>query len=116
MSLSLICNSDGANQLDRVVLEIGGKNRVLFIKLRWHKKSEKWLMSIFDEDNTPIIRNVPLVTSFDYPSSNLLNQYEYMDIGSAAALPTTESPETQIPGRENFGVLRDWCLAWGDPQ
>lgn len=115
MALSLICNTDDANQLDRVVLDIDGENTVLFIKLRWHRKIQKWMMSIFDEENKPKVRNVPLVSSVDYPSANLLRQFDYLGIGVASVLPSINDPTTLIPSISNLGANKEWGLVWGLP-
>jgi len=112
VDVQLICNTDYGNQLDRVVLNINNKNTVLFVKLRWHKKIQRWLMSIFDEDNSPVIRNIPLVPSYDFPAANLLNQFEYLQIGEASVFPTVVNPTTAMPVFENLGAKKEWGLVW----
>lgn len=115
MALLAIDNSPSLNQLGRTVLEIDGKNTVLYIKLRWLDKIGKWMMSIKDERGDPIIRNIPLVASKSYPSADLLNQFAYMFIGSAAVLPTVNNPSTPIPADSNLGLNKEWVLVWGRP-
>lgn len=115
MALTLVGNSDSLNQRNRVVLNINGRNKVLFIKLRWHQKINKWLMSIADENNVPVIRNVPLVQAWSYPSINLLRQFGHLDVGEAGVLKTTAYPSTQNPSRDNLGVGKEWLLVWGLP-
>ena len=54
MALLALDNSLEANQRSRVIVEIDGKNVVLYIKLRWHVKTEKWMLSLFDEKGNPV--------------------------------------------------------------
>ena len=115
MALSLICNTDDINQRDRVVLKIENKNRVLYLKLRWHVKIERWMLSIFDEDNNPVLRNIPLLAGFDYPSADLLRQFEYLEIGHAAVFSFTQEPNTPNPVADNLGAYKVWGLVWGLP-
>lgn len=115
MALSLICNTADLNQLDRTVVEIDGKNRTLFIKLRWHKKISRWMMSVFDEANNPVLRNIPIVGGFDYPSADLLYQFYYLGIGHAASFPFEDDPSTENPSYNNLGFGKEWGLGWGLP-
>ena len=110
-----VCNTDSMNQRDRCVLTIDGKSTVLFIKLRWHSKIKKWMMSMFDETNAPLLRNIPLVSSRNYPSADLLHQFAYIAVGHAAVLPTLNSPSTENPSWNNMGVGKEWALVWGLP-
>lgn len=113
MALVALDNSLEANQRSRVIIDIDGRNTVLYVKLRWHVKTEKWMLSLFDEEGNPIIRNIPLVTSRSFPSADLLNQFAYMFMGHVSVLPTVNSPSTMIPYRDNLGVNREWMLVWG---
>ena len=115
MALVALDNSLEANQRSRVIIDIDGRNTVLYVKLRWHVKTEKWMLSLFDEEGNPIIRNIPLVTSRSFPSADLLNQFAYMFVGHASVLPTVNKPTTMIPDRTNLGVNREWMLVWGLP-
>lgn len=115
MAFSLVFNTEDLNQRDRVVLNINGKNTVLFLKLRWHKKISKWLMSIFDEDNQPVLRNIPLVSGYDYPAADLLKQFEHLNVGHASVMPSVNHPTTPIPSAGNFSPYSEWGLMWGLP-
>lgn len=112
--LSIVKTIDDKNQRIRTVLEVDGKNIVLFIKLRWHEIAQKWFMSVDDENENTLIRNVPLVRGESYPTSNLLRQFAHLEIGSAYVVPMVESPSTENPSADNLGMDREFALIWGD--
>ena len=115
MALVIVCNTPDLNQMDRCVLEIDGENRVLYIKLRWLKKTERWLMSIFDDEGNPVLRNIPLIAGQAFPSADLLDQFGYLGIGHASCFPTEHIPSTEQPSFDNLGLDKEWSLLWGLP-
>ena len=102
------------NQRIRTVLEVDGRNIVLFIKLRWLKAVQKWYMSVDDENENTIIRNVPLLAGKSYPTINLLRQFAHLGIGSAFVAPLVENPSTENPSDTNLGLDKEYALVWGD--
>jgi hypothetical protein len=68
-----------------------------------------WDMSISDVNGNLLVASVPLVTGW-YPAANLLTQYQYLQIGNAYLLNTSESSE-DYPGPSN---LSQFTLLWGD--
>lgn len=112
--LAIINTGDSLNQRIRTVVEVDGQNIGLIIKLRWCGAVEKWFMSVFDEWENPIIRNVPLVLGVTFPSANLLRAVSHKKIGCAFVYPLVENPSTPDPARDNFGLGKEFALMWGD--
>lgn len=46
--------------------------------LQWNVPNQSWMLDILDQDNTPIISGIPLITGAD-----LLSPFEYLEIGGA---------------------------------
>lgn len=111
---AMVKNIDAKNQRIRTVLEVDGRNIVLFIKLRWLEAVQKWYMSVDDENENTLLRNVPLVCAESYPTSNLLRQFAHLAIGSAYVVPLVENPSTENPVTDNLGIDREYALIWGD--
>ena len=112
--LFMVKTIDSKNQRIRTVLEVDGKNIVLFIKLRWLGAVQKWYMSVDDENENTLIRNVPLLCGESFPTSNLLRQFGHLAFGSAYAAPLVERPTTENPGKNNLGTDKEYALIWGD--
>ena len=74
------------------------------LKVVWNPVAACWVMDILDETGlVPILRGVPLVTGHD-----LLEQYEYLYVGSNAAMMVTtvgvgESPD-EVPTFSDLGI------------
>ena len=115
MATVMICNTPDTNQRLRTVLNIDGKNTVLYLQLRWHQKINKWMLSVSDEYKNPILRNIPLVGGYSYPSADLLAQFAHLFIGHAATFPFQNAPATPNPTYENLGRDKAWALVWGLP-
>ena len=112
--LSFINTSDDLNQRIRTIVPVDGKNIELVIKLRWYEVVGKWFMSVFDDQENPIIQNVPLLLGVTFPSANLLRAVSYKKVGCAYVYPLVENPSTPNPGRDNFGIDKEFALKWGD--
>lgn len=112
--ITFIQNSSSLNQRIRVVLEVDKRNIVLFIKLRWCRAISLWMLSVFDEQETPIAMNIPVLRGETLPSANLLSHVEYKRCGTAFVFPLVDHPSTDNPGKDNFGIGKEYALAWGD--
>lgn len=112
--LQVINVGESLNQRIRAVVNVDEKNIVLFIRLRWCNYADKWFMSVFDEEENPIIYNVPVLLGVTFPSANLLRAVSYKKIGCAFVIPLVEKPTTPDPSWNNFGSDKEFALAWGD--
>lgn len=112
--LCRINHTDSLNQRICTVVEADGRNIVLYIKLRWHKKTGKWFMSLDDENEQTIIRNIPLICGTQFPTANLLRQFAYLGLGSCFVLPLVDNPSTEHPAKGNLGGEKEFALVWGD--
>jgi len=100
-----------ANQSFTCTLPIDNKNIILAFGITYNSVADYWAMSIRDvRTNTQLLDGVPLVTG-EYPGANLLEQFEYMGIGSAVIAPTSSLAKDR-PGVSNLGT--EWALVWGD--
>ena len=66
-------------------------------------------MAVADVNGNVLIASVPLITGL-YPAANLLAQYQYLQIGSAYLLNTSNAA-IDYPGVNN---LSQFSLLWGD--
>lgn len=111
MATKVIPLMPGANQSFTCTLPIDSKNITLGFTFTWNGFAEYWFMSITDvKTNTLLLDAVPLVTGL-FPAADLLGQYTYLGIGSAAVVPVS-AVETGIPGKSNLGS--DFVLVWTD--
>ncbi|RGX53194.1 hypothetical protein DWV16_17235 [Anaerotruncus sp. AF02-27] len=98
------------NQTFAITLPVDDKNISLIFELRYNTVAEYWVLDIYDNERNPILATVPLVTG-DYPSANLLEQFEAFEIGSAFIVPSGQTV-TGRPDDTNLGS--DFVLVWGD--
>lgn len=109
MSDQLVPLTTANNQTFAVQLTIDGQPLTLNLTLAYSAMAGYWQLSIADENNNLLVASVPLITG-QYPSANLLAQYQYLKIGSAYLLNTSNSP-ADYPGQLN---LTQFSLLWGD--
>lgn len=85
----------------------GERNINILLKLRYYDLYELWVADVCDNSTgEELITGMPLV-----PGIDLLEQYSYLNIGSAqivAVGPTTQ----EQPDNETLGSA--WVLLWGD--
>lgn len=86
----------------------GGKIKFNFF-LRFNTEQEVWEMDIMDSNKNPIINSIPLVCG-----NNLLEQYSYLNIGSAYIVKNNVNLNLDRPNDSNLGT--DFILLWGDTE
>lgn len=69
------------------------------LSLHWNKYSRCWLLDIADTDARPIIHSIPLL-----PNTDLLGQFDYLDIGGQLAVVVTQGPPDAAPDFYNLGL------------
>lgn len=79
---------------------------VLGFDLQYNELAGYWIAAISDDKGNVLISGQPVL-----PAQNILEQYEYLQIGSAYILPSQTVSE-QWPSRYSLGS--NWYLAWGD--
>ena len=85
---------------------VDNQNLVLQFMLQYNELADYWLVDISDDKGNPLISCLPVI-----PAQNILEQFSYMGIGSAAIVPATTIAE-EWPSQSTLGV--DWYLVWGD--
>ncbi|MFC3768356.1 phage baseplate plug protein [Paenibacillus sp. GCM10012303] len=111
MPYKIVPLTPNANQSFTCTLPVDGKNITLGFTVRYNTVGEYWFMSVSDmKTNAVLLDAVPLVTG-EYPAADILGQYEYLGIGSAAIVPTS-SLATEIPDDTNLGT--EYVLIWSD--
>lgn len=99
------------NQSFTCTVPVDSKNITLGFTFTYNEPGGYWFMAVKDaKTNTMLLDAVPLVTG-EFPAADLLGQYTYLGIGSAAIVPTS-SLATGIPDDTNLGS--DYVLVWGD--
>ena len=100
------------NQQMRCVVPIDGKNLALLFSLKYNTEAEYWILSVTDDlSGETLIDSLPLIAGV-YPSANLLEQYNFLQIGSAVMVKTNPDNPSVIPDGFNLGT--DFQLVWGD--
>lgn len=87
-------------------IPVDGQNIVLGFELQYNELAGYWVVTISDEKGNALVAGQPIL-----PSQNILEQYEYLQIGSMYIVPT-QTVEEQWPSRHTLGM--QWYLVWGD--
>ena len=110
MSDQIIPLTSSPNQSFSSTLQVDGASLTLNFILRWNEMAGYWVMSIFNAANALLLDSIPLITGW-YPAANILGQYAYLKIGSAAILNQGNS-QSDYPGRNDLGT--NFVLLWSD--
>lgn len=111
MAYKIIPLVPGSNQSFSCTLPVDSQNITLGFSFTYNTVGEYWFMSVSDaRTNTMLLDAVPLVTG-EFPAADLLGQYAYLGIGSAAIIPTG-TLSTDRPDETTLGT--DYVLVWGD--
>lgn len=88
-------------------IPVDGQNLTLVFRSTYNELAKYWLIDITDGvTGNPLIRALPVI-----PSQNMLEQYQYLEIGSAYIIPRSKVQE-QWPSMET--LISDWYLLWSD--
>jgi hypothetical protein len=102
----------GPNQTFRCTIPIDRHNRRLSFELRYNNIAEYWNLTVIDGvTNEILIDAIPLQRG-EFPAANLLEQYEYMKIGSAVIVHHGKLPPDADPNF--FNLDTEFYLVWGD--
>lgn len=113
MSLVKIPLDKSPNQSFIINLPINNKNVKLFLEINYREVCNYWTMTIKDGSTKEVmLTNIPLLYGGkDIRTSNALQQYQYLEIGSAFVMKTAEV-EKDSPDVDSLGT--EFVLVWGD--
>jgi hypothetical protein len=97
------------NQTFTSTIPIDGKKIKFNFFLRFNTEAGYWVLDISDSSNTNLLASINLVCGL-----NLLEQYSYLNIGSAYIVKVDDSLSDDSPTENNLGT--DFVLVWGDTQ
>lgn len=86
-------------------IPIDGGNTFLTFRLTYNDIAEYWIVDISKDDEV-LISSLPLI-----PGENILEQFQYLGIGSAWIIPKNEK-DSQWPQANDLAT--DWQVVWGD--
>ena len=91
------------NQNFRCAIPIDGENKTFIFNIRYNSEAEYWIMSITDDLTSKLlIDSIPLLVGV-YPAANLLEQYAYLNIGSAYVVKINPDIIEENPNAETLG-------------
>jgi len=112
MSNQLVPLNSSPNQTFLANLTVNGAALRLNLSLSFNEIAQYWTMEIADVNNNVLIAELPLVTG-SFPSANLLEQFQYMMIGSCYLLNVSNGGTSlDYPNGNDLGT--DFILLWGD--
>lgn len=109
MSQQIIPLTVAPNQKFSSQLTVNGAPLTLVFSLNYYEMAGYWQLSVEDANGNSLVASVPLITGWA-PAANLLQQYGYLNIGSAYLL-NTGNAGVDYPGPSNLGAF---SLLWGD--
>lgn len=102
---SLIPITSQPNNTFSCKVPVDNLNITLTFTVSFNEVAGYWSISVSDSNGRKYIHNLPLV-----PGQNILEQYEYMGIGSAYVVANEQTDE-EWPNSTNLGSI--WTLIWG---
>lgn len=104
--------STAPNQTFNCTVPIDGKNRPLSFKLRYNNIAKYWNLTVIDaRTKATLIDALPIMVG-EYPAANLLEQYDYLNLGSAVVVKEGDLDRAANPDDTNLGS--EYYLVWGD--
>ena len=100
------------NQSLTVSMIVNGNRLTLGLTFTWNAPGGYWWMVITDQYGNTLIDALPLVCATSVPASNILRQYQYLNIGSAYVIAESTSQAMDTPQFEQLGT--DFFLLWDD--
>lgn len=98
------------NQSMTITIPINNKNVTLSLGIRYNIMGNYWYLSVKNTAGTILIDSLPIVSG-EYPAANILEQYEYLNIGKAYVLNISNIKIMDSPDDTNLGT--DFILVWG---
>ena len=113
MALVTVPLNTNPNQSFMVTLPINNKNITLLLEISYKEACSYWVMNVKDPSTKKdILSNLPLITGgLNGKSANILQQYQYLNIGSAFVVKLTDT-DLDYPDDSSLGS--EFVLVWGD--
>jgi len=105
--------TNSPNQTFTTTLTVDSSNLTLTMFVRYNVIAEYWVLTIINTSTQAIILDsIPLITGV-YPASNILEQYAYLQIGSAYII-NTDNAVLDYPDDSTNSLGSDFVLLWSD--
>jgi len=111
MANQLIPVTNDPYQTLQVLLNVNGNNLRLILTISYNEMANYWELGIADQNGNMLVDNIPLITG-DWPAANILDCYQYLEIGSAYVINASNAAENDYPNSSSLGT--DFVLLWGD--
>ncbi len=92
-------------------IPVDGKNLTLKLRVYFNMAANYWIMSIADPSTGNLILDDIALLCGGYPAADLLGQFKYLGLGSAAVI-NAGSSTMDSPDSTSLGT--DFLLGWGD--
>lgn len=100
------------NQNFKCSIPIDGENKTFIFYIRYNSEAEYWTMTVTDDlADKVLLDSVPLLSGV-YPAANILEQYAYLNIGSAYVVKVNPDITEENPNSETLG--NGFKLYWSD--
>jgi hypothetical protein len=109
MASQIVPLTTNPNQTFQISLAINGGVTRLTLSIYYNEMANYWCMDITDVNGNPLLASVPLITGV-WPAANLLEQYQYLNIGSAYILSLGDPND--YPNANSLGLT--FLLLWSD--
>ena len=107
MMLSIIPMQTISNHSYSVVVPFTDQNINLRFTMQYNEVAEFWFVDISRNDQM-------LLSAYPWiPAQDLLEQFQYMEIGHAYILPKTQITK-QFPDYDTLST--EWAVVWGDDE
>jgi hypothetical protein len=105
--------TNNPNQTFTVTLNVDNSNLTLTMIVRYNVIADYWVLTIINTSTQEtILDSIPFVTGV-YPASNILEQYAYLQIGSAYII-NTDNAVLDYPDDSLDSLGSDFVLLWSD--
>lgn len=95
-----------------VALAVNNITVRLQLTFRYNEMANYWVMTVVDVvAGAILVDNVPLVTG-SWPAANILDAYQYLNIGSAYVINASNASVNDYPNATSLGT--DFILVWSD--
>ncbi len=99
------------NQQLQALLNVNNATLRLNLTIAFNEMANYWQMDIADSANNSLVSGIPFVTG-TWPAANLLQQYQYLNIGSCYIINNSTTPNNDYPDANSLGT--DFILIWSD--
>ncbi len=103
--------TNAPHQSFQVSLAINNLLVRLNLTIDYNEMANYWVLGVTDNNGNILLQNVPLITG-SWPAANILEQYQYLNIGSAYVINVSNSNINDYPNATDLGT--DFILIWGD--